>query len=496
MLLSHFANSHHRKKEKRKNRRFSLLKKCQVQHIILLENAQRAMEVWTMLRRKIEKDIMHWIKSSEKALLVYGVRQAGKTFIIRECLQNAGCDYVEFNLIKQPEIVTLLANATGIDDLILKLSLFSDKRIVPGQTVFFFDEIQKYKEIVTKIKFLVDDRRFRYVLSGSLLGVEITNLKSAPVGYLQMLNMYPLDFEEFLQIFNVEEAVISMLRTAFESRTPVDAIIHGKIMEMFNLYMIIGGMPAAVEKYRTTGNIDDVMDEHRAIIEQYKMDFTQYEEENRRLIITNIYELIPAELNEKNKRFMIADLRKSLRYDRVEDSFTWLWKAGVALAAFNTTEPTVPLLLNEKNTLFKMFLSDVGLLTTLYGKSCKLKIISRDKDINKGSMYENVVAQELHAHGYKLYYYNSKKKGEIDFVIEHGGQVLPIEVKSGKDYEKHSALDNVMGMTEYAIPEAFVFSHDNVKVRDRITYYPIYMVMFLQDNPVDFVDISLDRFML
>lgn len=449
-----------------------------------------------MLKRKIEKDIMHWIESSQKALLVYGVRQAGKTFIIRKCLQEAGCAYVEFNLIEQPEIVDILANASGIDDLILKLSLYSEQRIVPGKTVFFFDEIQKYKEIVTKIKFLVDDKRFRYILSGSLLGVEITNLKSAPVGFLQTLNMYPMDFEEFLQIFNVSETVIEKLRTAFETKTPVDDVIHQKIMEMFNLYMIIGGMPAAVEKYRTTGSIDDVMDEHRSIIEQYKLDFTQYEEENRKLLITNIYDLIPAELNEKNKRFMIADLRKNLRYDRVEDSFTWLWKAGVALAAFNTTEPTLPLLLNEKNTLFKLFLSDVGLLTTIYGKAAKLKIVSKDRDINKGAMYENVVAQELHAHGYKLYYYNSKKKGELDFVIEHEGQVLPIEVKSGKDYEKHSALDNVMAVSEYGIREAIVFSFDNVKVKGRITYYPIYMLMFLQENQVEFVDISPDRFMM
>jgi len=454
------------------------------------------MEASTMLQRKIEKDIMHWIESSQKALLVYGVRQAGKTFIIRECLRKAGCDYIEFNLIKQPEIVDILASATGIDDLILKLSLYSDQRIVPGKTVFFFDEIQRHKEIVTQIKFLVEDKRFRYVLSGSLLGVEITNLKSAPVGYLQTLNMYPLDFEEFLQIFNVSEAVIENLRRCFISKTPVDEMIHGKIMEIFNLYMIIGGMPAAVEKYRTTGSIDDVMDEHRDIMEQYKVDFTQYEEENRKLMITRIYELIPAELNEKNKRFMIADLKKNLRYDRVEDSFTWLWKAGVALAAFNTTEPTVPLMLNEKNTLFKMFLSDVGLLTTVYGKACKLRIVSKEKDINKGAMYENVVAQELHAHGYKLYYYNNKKKGELDFLIEHGGQVIPIEIKSGKDYEKHSALNNVMDISEYGIQHAVVFNTGNVKAEGRITYYPIYMAMFLQDNSVDFVDISVDRFKL
>lgn len=390
----------------------------------------------------------------------------------------------------------ILSGAASIDDLILKLSLYSDQKIIPGKTFFFFDEIQKYKEIVTKIKFLVEDQRFRYILSGSLLGVEIVNLKSAPVGYLQTLNMYPLDFEEFLQVFNVGQPVLKILRQAFFTKTPVDEMIHGKIMEMFNLYLIIGGMPAAVEKYRTTGNIDDVMDEHRAIIEQYKLDFTQYEEENRKLIITHIYELIPAELNEKNKRFMIAAIRKGLRYDRVEDSFTWLWKAGVALGVFNTTEPTVPLMLNEKSTLFKLFLSDVGLLTTIYGKACKLKIVSKEKDVNKGAVYENVVAQELHAHGYPLYYYNSKKKGELDFVIEHAGRVLPIEVKSGKDYEKHSALDNVMAAREYGIEEAYVFTNDNIKVNGKLTYFPIYMVMFLQDEPIKFIDISVDKFKL
>ncbi len=463
------------------------------QGIITLENAQNGVKVIAMLKRKIEKDILHWIETSKKALLIYGVRQAGKTFIIRKCLEAAGCDYIEFNLIRQPEIIDILDKVTGIDDLILKLSLYSDKKIIPGKTFFFFDEIQKYREIVTRIKFLVDDARFRYVMSGSLLGVEITNLKSAPVGYLQSINMYPLDFEEFLQVFNVGDEILSRLHSAYIDKIPVDEVIHGKIMEMFNLYLIIGGMPAAVEKYRSTRNIDDVMDEHRSIIEQYKLDFTQYEEENRKLIITHIYEMIPAELNEKNKRFMVADIRKNLRYDRIADSFTWLWKAGVALGAFNTTEPTVPLMLNEKSSLFKMFLSDVGLLTTMYGKACKLGIVSKGNDINKGAVYENVVAQELYAHGYPLYYYNNKKKGELDFVIEHAGKVLPIEVKIGKDYERHSALDNVMNVKEYGIDEAYVFTNDNIKTKGKVTYLPVYMVMFLKDEPIEFIDISVDR---
>ena len=447
-----------------------------------------------MLKRKIEKDIEKWLDNSEKALLVYGVRQAGKTFIIRECLKRNECEYIEFNLINQPELVEILRDSTGIDDLILKLSLYSEKKIIPGKTIFFFDEIQRYKEIVTKIKFLVEDKRYRYILSGSLLGVEIVNLKSAPVGYLQTLNMYPMDFEEFLQIFSVDETIINNLRNCFLTKTKVDEIIHNKIMEMFNIYMIIGGMPAAVERYRNTENIDEVMEEHRAIIEQYKLDFTQYEEENRKLIITHIYELIPAELNEKNKRFMIADINKNLRYDRISDSFVWLWKSGVALGVFNTTEPTIPLMLNEKSALFKLFISDVGLLTTIYGKSCKLKIVNKEGDINKGAVFENVVAQELHAHGYPLYYYNSKKLGEIDFIVEQNGKSLPIEVKSGKAYNKHSALNNLLDVKEYGIEEAFIFTNDNVKIDGKLNYLPIYMVMFLKDEPMEFADIRVGRY--
>lgn len=447
-----------------------------------------------MLKRKIEKNIEKWLDNSEKALLVYGVRQAGKTFIIRECLKRNGCEYIEFNLINQPELVEILRDSTGIDDLILKLSLYSEKKIIPGKTIFFFDEIQRYKEIVTKIKFLVEDKRYRYILSGSLLGVEIINLKSAPVGYLQTLNMYPMDFEEFLQIFSVDETIINNLRNCFVTKTKVDEIIHNKIMEMFNIYMIIGGMPAAVERYRNTENIDEVMEEHRAIIEQYKLDFTQYEEENRKLIITHIYELIPAELNEKNKRFMIADINKNLRYDRISDSFVWLWKSGVALGVFNTTEPTIPLMLNEKSALFKLFISDVGLLTTIYGKSCKLKIVNKEGDINKGAVFENVVVQELHAHGYPLYYYNSKKFGEIDFIVEQNGKSLPIEVKSGKAYNKHSALNNLMNAKEYGIEEAFIFTNDNVKIEGKFNYLPIYMVMFLRDEPMEFADIRVGRY--
>lgn len=475
-----------------------------------------------MLKRKIEKEITGWIANADKALLVYGVRQAGKTFIIRKCLQDMGCYYVEFNLIRQPEIVPLLRDAASIDDMILKLSLISEKKIVPGKTWIFFDEIQRYREIVTKIKFLVEDGRFHYIMSGSLLGteshaidnranargrglrpaskgdaghiVEIANLKSTPVGYMKSVTMYPLDFEEFLQIFEVSDAVFSLLSQCFEERKPVDEVIHAKLMEMFHLYLLVGGMPAAVEKYRTTGDINAVMEEHLSLVEQYKLDFTQYEQENRRLALTRIYEMIPAELNEKNKRFKIADIQKDLRYERIQDSFVWLWKAGVALPAFNATEPTIPLMLNEKSSLFKLFLSDVGLLTTLYGRATKLKILNNESDINKGAIYENVVAQELAAHGFSLYYYNNKKMGELDFLIELDGKVLPIEVKSGKDYEKHSALTQALKKEAFHMENAIVFTNENVMEKGRISYLPIYMVMFLKEKEISFGDLSVNRF--
>ena len=448
-----------------------------------------------MLHRKIEKEIARWIDGDNRALLLYGVRQAGKTFVIRKCLKNAGCDYVEFNLVNEPEVVNLLSNATNTDDLILKLSLYSSKRIEAGVTYIFFDEIQKYKEIVTKIKFLVEDNRYRYIMSGSLLGVEITNLKSAPAGYLKSLVMYPLDFEEFVQIFNVPDEVITSIKSAYKEKKPVDDMIHKKMMELFNLYLIIGGMPAAVEKYRRQNSIDEVIDEHLEIARQYQLDFTQYEAENRKLILSNIYELMPAELNEQNKRFKIADIDKNLRYDRVSDSFVWLWKAGVALPAFNISQPLLPLMLNQRRSLFKLFFSDVGMLTSLYGKGTKLKIINGDTDVNKGAVYENVVAQELTAHGYELYYYNSKKTGELDFVIEDRGQVLPIEVKSGKNYQKHSALVNVLGEKNYNIERGLVFSGNNVSRKDNIIYLPLYMIMCLEKDSFEFEDISIKKFM-
>jgi len=445
-----------------------------------------------MLHRKIEKKIRDWIQNSTKALLIDGARQVGKTYIIRSMLESEGCDYIELNLLKTPALVPLLSKSETVDDMIANLSLFADKPFQRGKTFLFFDEIQEFKELTTKIKFWVDEGSFRYIFSGSLLGVELKNIRSAPVGYLKTLTMYPLDFEEFLQIYNFTDDLRASLYRSFTERKPVNDAVHERMMQIFNMYLNVGGMPSAVEKFRESRSLEDVMGEHFDIIEQYKKDFTRYETEDKKPYLTQIYDLIPAELNDSNKRFNFADLKKGLRYSRSEDNFVWLAGAGVALPVYNVAAPVLPLLLNEKSSLFKLFCSDVGMLTTMYGRATKMQLLSENQDINNGALYENAVAQELRAHGFKLYYYNSKKFGELDFVIEYKGRVLPIEVKSGKSYQRHSALSNVMEISNYSIEEAFVLSNYNVEVKDNLVYYPIYMLMFIEDEEIRLPKVELD----
>ena len=434
------------------------------------------------LQRRISSQIRDWYENSSKALLIKGARQVGKTHVIRTTLDTIGCDYIEFNLIETPEAANILKEASSVDELIMGLSTLTDKQFIKGKTVIFIDEVQKYKEMVTRIKFLVDEGSFRYVLSGSLLGVEISNLESAPVGYLTTYEMYPLDFEEFLQITNISQEVLNHLRQSFANRTPVMETINKKMLSLFDQYLVVGGMPEAVSRFAATYNVNDVLSIHKDIIDLYKLDFTQYETEDKRLMLSNIYELVPAELLKQNRRFAVTDIKKGLHFERVESSFLWLQNAGVVISVYNATEPRTPLKLNEKQSLFKLYLSDVGMLTSIYGMDTKTKILSKDKHQNGGGLYENAVASELANRGFSLYYHNSRRLGELDFVVEYQGRSLPIEVKSGKDYTVHSALSNCVNNPEYDIDEAFVFADCNVEKKGKITYLPIYMTCFMEKN--------------
>ena len=443
------------------------------------------------LKRKCGQKIRMWYENSRKALLVKGARQVGKTHLIRSVLSEMGCDYLEINLIETPEAIGVLQQVSSVDDLIIGLSTISGKRLEKGKTVLFIDEVQKCTDMVTKIKFLVEEGSFRYILSGSLLGIELTGLESAPVGYLSILEMYPLDFEEFLQITNIQKEVLDYLRESFINRIPVMEAVNNKMMELFNRYLVVGGMPEAVSRFADTNNVNDVMTIHADIRALYKLDFTQYEAEDKKLMISNAYDLIPAELLKQNRRFVVSDLKKGLHYERTESTFLWLRNSGVAIAVFNATEPRIPLKLNEKQSLFKLYLSDVGMLTSEYGMNAKRMLISGDSNLNAGGIFENAVAQELACKGYRIYYYNSKKLGELDFIIEYMGKALPIEVKSGKDYTVHSAMNNCLGNAEFEMTEGLVFANCNIERNGKVTYLPVYMVMFLKEEETD--DLILDK---
>ena len=430
-----------------------------------------------MLNRKIDKYLIEYYQKSGNALLITGARQVGKTYSIRE-FGKGFKSFIEINFIENPDAVGLFKDAKGSTDILMRLSTITNVPMIKGDTLIFFDEVQECPDIVTAIKFLVDEGSYRYILSGSLLGVELKDIRSVPVGYMGVKEMFPLDFEEFITCVGINENVIATVKEAWTKRRPVDDFIHNKMMELFRLYLIVGGMPAAVSKYLESNNLQEVLAVQQEIIQLYKKDIAKYDPDNK-LYIEEIFNLIPPELNAKNKRFILKRLNENAKYARYENSFLWLKNAGVAIPVYNVEEPKVPLLLARSRNLLKLFLNDIGLLAAQYADGIQVRIIKGDKDINFGSIYENAVAQDLVAHGFEPYFYNSKKRGEIDFVIENNGKVLPIEVKSGKDYVYHRALSNIMDCEEYDLPEALVLNNDNLTVEGRITYVPVYMVMFI-----------------
>lgn len=443
--------------------------------------------------RKAKSKLIDWKNNSNKALLVTGARQVGKTYIIKEFLKEEfGEDnFVEFNLFENELAKETIENSSNSEDLLFRLSALSNKPMVKGKTVIFLDEVQVCSNIITTIKFLVNEGSYRYILSGSLLGTKLKDIKSIPVGYADSFQMFPLDFEEFLIANGLNISVIDKLKTNFENLTPVDNIVHSRLIDMFHLYLIVGGMPAVVKRYLDTNNLKDVIEEQNNINRFYRQDISKYDEKNK-LYIKDIFDLIPSELNNQNKRFIMKNLNENLKFSRYENSFLWLKDAGVALPNYCADEPKTPLMLSKSRNLFKLFHCDVGLLASMYmDNNLQIKILNKDKDINFGSIYENAVAEELASKDFDLYYYKNNKFGEIDFLIENKGVVIPLEIKSGKNYKKHNALDNLL-TNDFDIPKAYILSNNNVEVDGNKIYLPIYMIMFFAKDKVEDMQYRID----
>lgn len=442
--------------------------------------------------RRDSVTIGEWIRDSKKALLVTGARQTGKTWLIRDEIEKSGYAKFEINFIDQPDMVTYLNAEMSAEEFLVKLKMIMPESCRPKETIVFFDEIQKCPEIVTKIKFLVDEGSFRYVMSGSLLGVELRGIASVPVGYLTVLRMYPMDFEEFMIANSVSQATLDMLKEKYVRLEPVDDFIHQRLLAMFFVYLIVGGMPDAVRTYVETKDIREVDKVQHDIIGLYKEDFSQYEQEDRKLRLKAIYDLIPAELNKQNKKFVFTMLDRELKFDRYENSFLWLKDAGVALPVYNVEEPVIPLLISKSSNVFRLFSSDIGLLTSAYPAATKIELIQKNAEVNNGAHFENAVAQQLTANGFDVYFCKKKNIGELDFVIEMEGRVVPIEVKSGKDYKRHNALDHFMEVPNYHMEKAYVLSTGNVEADGKVCYLPIYMTYLLKEEKIGKMIVDLD----
>ena len=437
-----------------------------------------------MLYRKIAEDIENQLKSnSNKILVVEGARQVGKSYIIRYLGKKLFKNYVEINLLEDSLSQRMFSNTNTLENFYLQLSMIAGERLgTKEDTLVFLDEIQEYPYMLSLLKFLNQDGRFTYIASGSLLGVTLAQTPSIPMGSIEIMHMYPLDFEEFLIANGVGTMVIDVMRRNFNEQKAMDEPVHNKIMDLFRKYLLVGGMPDAVNKYLAITNIVEVRKIHADILQFYAADASKYDAA-RRLKIRRIYEMIPSNMENKKKRMVLKDIedKKGRRFSDYQDEFEYIISAGIALEVKAVSNPRFPLIQSGSKNLLKLYLNDVGLLTNILYRNNIRAVLDDVRSINLGSVYETVVATELKAHGSSLFYYDNKTRGEVDYLIDDYDSlsVLPLEVKSGKDYTVHSALNHFLDNDEYHINRGIVLSNEReVKTVGKVTYMPIYYVMF------------------
>ena len=444
-----------------------------------------------MLFRKIETLIeAHFKKDTNRILLIDGARQVGKTFIIRHVGQKLFENFIEMNMIEDSVGEALFSRVRTIEDFYLQVSMLAGQKMKEKEnTLIFIDEIQAYPHLLTLLKFLAQDGRFTYIASGSLLGVTLSETSSIPMGSIRKVRMYPLDFEEFLYANGWNESAVSALKTKFDRRESLEENVHIRLMDLFRRYLLVGGMPDAVTSYLEEHNIHRVREIQNEIREYYAADASKYDEE-RRLKIRRIYDMIPSNMENKKKRVVAKEIegKDYKHYKNYQDEFEYLISAGIALNVQAISNPTFPLIQSAEKNLLKLYLNDVGILSgILFGDNIRA-VLDDVRSINLGSLYETVVASELIAHGYRLFYYDNRSKGEVDYLIDDYASlsVMPLEVKSGRDYYIHSALNTFVGNEDYPVREAFVLSNEReIRQKGKIWYIPVYFIMFFKNEGSD-----------
>ena len=440
-----------------------------------------------MLYRKITSYIEDYLKSdTDKILILEGARQIGKSFSIREAGTRLYPNYVEINFVEDDEGDQLFKNIHKKEDFYLTLSMVAgDKLSGRDDTLVFLDEIQHYPQYLTMLKFLREDGRYRYIASGSLLGITLQDTTSIPVGSIIRKEMFQLDFEEFLIANGFGTEAIAMLRHSYENRQSLTEEHHNRVLDLFRRYLLVGGMPDAVNVYLDTHNIVRVRDVQDNIRSMYADDASKYEKEHsKKLLIRRIYEMVPSQMENKKKRIVAQEIRgkEGDRFAQYQEEFEYLVSSGISLAVHAISNPHFPLSESLQKNLLKLYLNDVGMLSGMLYHNNIRPILDDVRSINLGSVYESVVAQELRAHGHKLFYYDNRKQGEVDYLVDDytAMSAHPIEVKSGKDYTVHSALNNLLKNPDYNIQAATVISNEReIRQDGKITYMPVYLVMFM-----------------
>lgn len=421
-----------------------------------------------MIERGITTEIENFFTGFHNlALLITGAPETGKTTAVREYGRRAFRCFVEIDLNDETVLGTL-NGFSNTHDLLTRISSLVDIPFLEGETLIFFDSVESFPDIITAVKFLVDDGRYRYILAGTLSDIEIRAISSIPVGYLAWMNMYPLSLLEFFSASGVSDGDLAEVKYAYDNLTPVESSLHSRLLGLFRLYLRVGGMPGAVQRYIETNDLSRVRDEQMRILEKYREIFQKNERRGMNRIC-QIYNLIPSELERPARRFIVTSLGKGIKAGRCQPCFSWFESTGITIPVHYVEKPILPLEAEKKPGLFKLFPSDVGLL-------------SADYDSSSSALCETAVAGELLSHGLNLFCYNSRKNGEIDFVLRINTSVLPVIVRSGKENKRHSALKNIMKNEEYDIGRGVVLTDDNMKVRGRVVFLPVYMAAFIRND--------------
>lgn len=440
-----------------------------------------------MLYRKIGVYIEEHFKSNtDKIMILEGARQIGKSYIIREVGKRSFKNFVELNFVEDDERGQLFKEIHSKEDFYLALSMVAGEKLGNfDDTLIFLDEIQHYPQYLTMLKFFREDHRFRFIASGSLLGITLRSTTSVPIGSIIRKEMRQLDFEEFLLANGFGYEAIEEMRRKFVCKESLNEQQHNHVMGLFRRYLLVGGMPDAVNTYLESHNIVKVREVQQSIMALYGVDASKYETDNgKNLLIRRIYDMIPSIMENKKKRIVAKDIRgkQGDRFSRYLDEFEYLVSSGITLDVRAVSNPRFPLSETIQKNLLKLYLNDVGMLTACLYRNNLRPVLDDVNSINLGSVYENVVAGELKSQGHRLFYYDNRHKGEVDFIIDDYNDlsILPIEVKSGKDYRVHNALNNLLATAEYNVRSALVLSNEReVKVEGNITYMPVYYVMFI-----------------